>query len=199
MVSVHDPDEYLDAAKDPADRRQRIEDIVGAYRGLMELRDSGLVAGVGVGAKNWRVIAELDAYCEFDWVMFANSFTILEHPPELTRLIDSLAARNIAVINSALFHGGFLLGGDMYNYRRLDPKSIDDAKLLHDRQELTQVCEQLGYSVFDIGVAFGRSHPGVSAVALSSSHARRVAEHVQAVERRDPRCRVECAPPTRNS
>ena len=42
---------------------------------------------------------------------------------------------------------------------------------------------QIKCSVFDVGVAFGKSHPGISAVALSSSQSARVAEHVTAVDR----------------
>lgn len=107
LVSVHDPDEYLDAASDAEDRKKRLDDIIGAYRALTELRDGGKAAGVGVGAKTWRVIQELDGHCAFDWVMFANSFTIMNHPPDLVAFIDSLASRNVAVINSAVTHGGF--------------------------------------------------------------------------------------------
>ncbi|MEZ6135244.1 MAG: aldo/keto reductase [Pirellulaceae bacterium] len=186
LVSVHDPDEYLDAASDATDRQQRLGDIIAAYRALVELRDAGQVAGVGVGAKNWRVIAELDKHCDLDWVMFANSLTILEHPPELVQLIDALHARDIAVVNSALFHGGFLLGGEFYNYRKVDPTLADDAKRLQTRQRLMATCADVGYSMFDVGVAFGKSHPGVTSIALSSSRADRVSEHVRAAAQTIP-------------
>ncbi len=186
LVSVHDPDEYLDASSDAADRARRLQDIIEAYRALVELKQAQQVAGVGVGAKNWRVIQELDRYCQFDWVMFANSFTILEHPPELRELITSLSGRGVAVINSALFHGGFLLGGEFYNYRRVDPTQSADQQLLATRSKLASICQEFECSVFDVGVAFGRSHPGIHAVALSSSRADRVREHLAAVERQLP-------------
>ena len=51
-ASVHDPDEYLNAAKDKADLEQRRKDVLGAYKGLMELRDAGKVQSIGVGAKD---------------------------------------------------------------------------------------------------------------------------------------------------
>lgn len=180
IVSVHDPDEYLAAASDPDDRRRRLEDIVGAYSGLHELKSAGIVAAVGVGAKDWRTIQELDQYCELDWVMFANSFTIMHHPPSLLEFMDSLAARSVGIINSALFHGGFLLGGDYFDYRRLDTGQARDAQLIEWRSKLQQACQELELSPFAVGVAFGRSHPGITAVALSSSRADRIAEHVSA-------------------
>lgn len=180
LVSVHDPDEYLAAASSPTDRSRRLHDIIEAYRALHELKAAGKALAVGVGAKDWRSIQELDQHCQLDWVMFANSFTIMHHPAELMQFMDSLAARGIGIINSALFHGGFLLGGEFFDYRRIDASQLRDRQRLQWRERFVETCRQLELSPFDVGVAFGRSHPGVTAIALSSSRADRVAEHVHA-------------------
>ena len=39
------------AAKDAAELEKRRADVLGAYKALSELRDSGKVASIGVGAK----------------------------------------------------------------------------------------------------------------------------------------------------
>ena len=44
MVSVHDPDEYLDRAETEDERKQNFEDILDAYRALQELKDQYLQA-----------------------------------------------------------------------------------------------------------------------------------------------------------
>lgn len=183
LVSVHDPDEYLAAAKHPDDRKRRLEDIVGAYRALAELKAAGQVAGVGLGAKNWRIIAELDRLCELEWVMIANSFTIMHHPPELLEFVDSLGKRDVGIINSALFHGGFLTGGDFFDYRKLNPSDRNDAARIRWREKFQATCRELDVDPFHVGVAFGLSHPAVTAVALSSGQASRVETHVGAVEK----------------
>ena len=179
LVSVHDPDEYLAAATDADDRRRRLNDIVDAYRALTELRDDGKVSGVGVGAKDWRSIQELDGHCDFDWVMMANSFTIMNHPPELIQFVDSLASRNIALVNSALTHGGFLVGGKFLDYRAVDPKDRSDAERLKWREKFTQVCSQQGVTPYQVAVAFGASHPAVTSIALSTSRVDRVESMVK--------------------
>lgn len=186
LVSVHDPDEYLAAAKTTDERQTRLDDLIQAYQALRELKDRGEVAAVGVGAKDWQVIRELADYCEFDWVMFANSLTVMRHPPELLAFIDSLAARQTAVINSALFQGGFLIGGDFFDYRRVDPGNLDDRQRIHWRERFWAVCREFDVSPFQAGVAFGRLHPGVTAVALSSSRPERIADHIQSVGRKVP-------------
>ncbi len=187
LLSVHDPDEYLAAAKDEQNREKRFDDILGAYRALEELRSSGDAQGIGVGSKTWTTIQEIDRHCKLDWVMFANSFTIMHHPPELVDFMSSLAERGIGVINSALFHGGFLVGGNFYNYRRVDPNRDDDHQRLKWRNEFWEVCHQHGETPFDVAVAFGRSHPAVTSIALSSSRPDRIESHVSSVDRTIPK------------
>ncbi len=83
LVSVHDPDEFLASPGDEDDRKRRFDQVLEAYRALHELKARGHVKAVGVGSKDWRIIKELDATVELDWVMFANSFTLFSHPQEL--------------------------------------------------------------------------------------------------------------------
>ncbi|RMF44035.1 MAG: aldo/keto reductase [Planctomycetota bacterium] len=184
LVSVHDPDDYLDQATDAEDRERRLRDIVEAYRGLEELRDRGAARAVGVGAKNWKVIEELSHLCRFDWVMFANSFTIMHHPPELARFMQQLSDQGVGILNSALFHGGFLLGGDLFDYRKIDPTDPRDVERLAWRERFWECCRQVGKSPFEIGVAFGLAHPAVTAVALSSSRPDRIPQQIAAVEQK---------------
>ncbi len=186
LVSVHDPDEYLAAAADPDERERRHSDVVGAYRALVELRDQGWARGVGMGAKDWRVIRELDRHCDLNWVMLANSFTVMHHPPELIAFVDSLAQRGIAVINSALTHGGFLTGGRFLDYHEIDPAREADAHALRWRERYQHVCESLGVSPYDVAIAFGASHPAVTTVALSTSRPARVESMVRSVSQRMP-------------
>jgi D-threo-aldose 1-dehydrogenase len=186
LLSVHDPDEYLAAATSLHDRERRLDQIRDAYRALIELRDRGEAMAIGVGAKDWKVIRELDANCSLDWVMMANSFTIMNHPPELIAYIDSLASRNITVINSALMHGGFLTGGEYCDYRKLEPSNPVDAEKLRWRTLFHETCQKLHVDPFDVAVAFGRSHLGIRSVALSTSRADRVASLVASVQAEFP-------------
>jgi D-threo-aldose 1-dehydrogenase len=181
LASVHDPDEYLAAASSPDDRRRRFDDILGAYRALAELKQRGEVLGVGVGAKDWRSIQEIDAAVPLDWVMLANSFTIMRHPPELVEFMQSLAARNIPIINSAVFHAGFLVGGKFFDYRVVNRASESDRPLFAWRKSFVALCQAHGISPMHACVQFGLRGPGVVAVALNTSHPDRVGENVSAV------------------
>lgn len=182
LVSVHDPDEYLAAAVDRSDRDSRVRDLVEAYEALNELKSAGVVAAIGIGSKTWQTIEELMGHCDFDWVMLANSFTLLSHPVELLDFLARLNKQRIGVVNSALFHGGFLLGGPFFDYRSIKESDASDLRRLDYRKRLFELCRVHCVSPFEAGLQFGKAHPAVDAVALSTSKAARVREQVTALE-----------------
>jgi D-threo-aldose 1-dehydrogenase len=180
LVSVHDPDEFLAAAKNPGDRRSRFENILGAYRALFELKKKGAVKAVGIGSKDWRVIREISERVDLDWVMFACSLTVWSHPPELLDFIAQLHSRGVGMINSAVFHAGFLTGGAWFDYRKPDP--VKDAKLFSWREKFLAVCKKFNAKPADVCVQFGLAVPGVVAIALNTGKPERIAENVASVQ-----------------
>ncbi len=172
LASVHDPDEYLAAADSPADRRRRFDDILGAYRALFELKAEGAVRGVGVGAKDWRVIREIVERVDLDWVMFACSLTVYTHPKELLDFIAQLRSRNVGMVNSAVFNAGFLTGGEWFDYRRPDP--VADAALFAWRDKFFAICRRFEVKPADVCVQFGLAVPGIAAVALNTEKPERI-------------------------
>jgi D-threo-aldose 1-dehydrogenase len=179
VVSVHDPDEYLFAAKDSTDRTNRLKDILGAYQALFELKAKGEVKAVGIGSKDWHIIRELYSYVTFDWVMFANKLTIYHHPPEIIEFIEKLYRDGVGIINSAIFNAGFLTGGDFFDYRKIDPFSPDDQMLLKWRSRFFAVCEKFLVSPGDACLKFALAMPQISAVALNPSKPSRVYRNLE--------------------
>ena len=173
LLSVHDPDEYLAAAVSPADAEKRYRDILDAYRALFELKAEGKASGIGVGSKSWGVIKRLfDDGIALDWVMFANSFTIMRHPPALRQFMGELHRAGVAIVNSAVFHGGFLTGGEFFDYRKVTREN--DPDLFEWRDRFESLCRRYHVSPALAAADYGISGPGVVALALSSSQPDRV-------------------------
>jgi len=174
LVSVHDPDEFLNSAAGPAQRQRALQDVEGAYRALHELKHKGQVGPIGLGAKDWTVVRELADLVSLDWVMLACSLTVFHHPPEVIELVDSLSRRGIGIINSAVFHAGFLTGGKFFDYRELHQDDPADQPLYAWRDKFHALCRQFDILPAAACVSFAMSPPGVAAIALNTSRPEQV-------------------------
>ncbi|HEX6961045.1 MAG TPA: aldo/keto reductase, partial [Lacipirellula sp.] len=180
LASVHDPDEYLAAASGGASRAERWRDVVDAYRALHELKSRGEVKAIGVGAKDWKVIAAVVDAVQVDWVMLAGSLTIQRHAAEVIEFVRGLGACGIGIINSAVFQAGFLVGGRYLDYRVPDPSA--DAAAFEWREAFFKLCNRHEVSPAVACVEFALSPPGVAAVALNSNSAQQVVENGAAID-----------------
>lgn len=178
LLAVHDPDEYMQAASSESNRKRRWENLMGAFEALTEMKRKGFIKGVGVGAKDYRIIKEIDAVVNLDWAMFACSYTILFHPPEVVALMESMAKRGIGIINSAIFHGGFLTGGDYFDYKRLSRDNPKDAALYAWRDRFFDLCSRYVISPAAAATQYAYQGPGVVAIALNSSKPEKVQQNM---------------------
>jgi D-threo-aldose 1-dehydrogenase len=182
LVSVHDPDEYLAHARNDKDFRNLSGNIMEAYKALSELKQKGEVKAVGVGAKDWRTIQLIAGEVDLDWVMFANSMTIYRHPKELLDFMDKLHSRGVAMINSAVFHAGFLTGGDFFDYVPVKPDSAENRAKFRWREDFFAICKKHDVNPVDACVRFAMTPPGVISISLNTSKPSHVRNNVKSVE-----------------
>jgi len=185
LLSVHDPDEYINKGIDPEERDKLFNDILEAYRALTDLKNQGKIKAIGIGSKDWKVIRKVAEYIELDWVMFANSLTIMNHPPELLSFIDKLSKKKVTVVNSAVFQGGFLTGSNYYDYKLITPES--DMPKFQWRETFYSLCRKYNIPPFVACVNFGMTPPGVAAVSLNTSDPGRVKDNVESVLAKVPK------------
>lgn len=181
LGSVHDPDEYLNAAKSPAERKQREADVLGAYKALMELRAAGKIASIGVGAKDITAIDWIvDAGIKLDWAMFACSITPYSHGDVAKKLLKKLGAQGVDVINSAVFNGGFLTGGSFFDYREVTAQS--DPELFAWRDKFNKICADFNVKPAAVCVQFSFLFPEIKSIALATSKPSRVNDNIALAE-----------------
>lgn len=170
VAYLHDPDVYdLDAG------------IEQGLPALVDLRDQGVVAEVGIGVND--VAAALRAVNEsdIDVVMIAGRYTLLEQPAA-AELLPRCLERGVRVVTAAVFNSGLLAtptrsADAHYNYGAV-PESIA-ARV--DR--LADVCAVHGVTLPQAAIQFPLRHPAVSTVVVGTSRAaavRQNAEHLRA-------------------
>jgi D-threo-aldose 1-dehydrogenase len=182
MVSVHDPDEYISTAGNAQHSEQLYKDILEGYRALYDLKRQGKVQSIGVGAKDWKIIERITKDVELDWIMIANSMTIKSHPKELVRFIAEASRKGIYVINSAVFHSGFLVGSNYFDYRLVEKGSLQSDALFKWREDFFAVCSEFEISPAQACVQFALNVPGVKSIALNTTDASRVQSNLAMVE-----------------
>ncbi|UZD22850.1 aldo/keto reductase [Algoriphagus halophytocola] len=174
LVSIHDPDEYLELAATPEDYEKRFEDILEGYAALDELKQAGKVKAIGVGSKDWKVIQKIYQHFPLDWVMIANSMTIYDHPVELFEFMKTLEKEGVGVINSAVFHSGFLVGGDYFDYQKINSVDPTFTKRFLWRGRFFALCEVHAIDPAHACIQFALQLPGVHALALNSTSMHRI-------------------------
>ena len=187
LLSVHDPDEYLAMADTGGVSRQKLySDIIEAYNALSEVKKSDSSTAIGIGAKNWKIIREISMDTDLDWVMFANSFTLYSHPPELIDFMEELHRKGVTIINSAVFNAGFLIGGRYFNYVPADEANTEHKGLFRWRDSFFKACEEFSVRPSHACIRFGLSHPCIASVALNTSNPDHVKRNVEEVENNVP-------------
>lgn len=186
MVSVHDADEYLASVKGYPQKEKLYEDVLDAYEALHDLKKEGKVQSVGVGAKDWRVVKRIAGDVDLDWIMIANSMTIKRHPKELLDFIEDMNSKDISVINSAVFHSGFLVGSDYFDYQLVKPGVAENDALLKWREDFFSTCRQFNVKPAEACVQFAYNVPGVKSIALNTTHAHRVQLNLEMIDAHIP-------------
>ena len=82
----------------------------GCYRALIELREQGLVKAIGVGVNNWEVMLDFMKAGDFDTLLVAGRYTLLEQDA-LNELLPLCERRGTAIVIGGGFNGGILATG----------------------------------------------------------------------------------------
>jgi D-threo-aldose 1-dehydrogenase len=180
LAALDGADDYLAAAPSPAERDRRLKDILEACRALGELKAAAQLAGVGIAANDWRVAREIDAAAPLDWLVLSGGLTLLDHPPELLAFLTGLAARQIPIVVAGVFHCDFLVGGNTFDGRPLNPENSPDRSILAWRKSFVALCHGHGIGPAHAAIQFALRAPGVAAVAINTTRPGRIAENVAA-------------------
>jgi D-threo-aldose 1-dehydrogenase len=186
MVSVHDPDEYLATAKNARHAEQLYDDILQAYKALYDLKRQGKVQAIGVGAKDWKIIERIAKDVQLNWIMIANSMTIKRHPKKLLDFIKGAESTGVYVINSAVFHSGFLVGSNYFDYRLIEKGNVEGDALFQWREDFFKICNEFSVSPAQACVQFALNIPGVKSIALNTTDAGRVQSNLAMVHANIP-------------
>jgi D-threo-aldose 1-dehydrogenase len=175
VLLIHDVDVYTHGSREACDRRFD-EAMAGAYRALIELRQSGDVSAIGVGVNESDMCARFARAGDFDCMLLAGRYTLLEQGA-LDEFLPLCAAKNIGVLAGGTFNSGILASGprpgSKYNYS-------DAPTAVRERvSRLGEVCRAHGVPLAAAAIQFPLGHPQVSSVVIGAVSAPEIQENFE--------------------
>lgn len=149
IVLIHDPEDYL------------TETVDAAYPALAELRSKGVVGAIGAGMNFAEPLAWLVAQTDFDCVLIAGRYTLLDDSAATT-LFPLCAGRGVTILVGGVFNSGILAGGDRYEYA---PAPAD---VVGRVAGLREVCAKYEVPLPAAALRYALRHPAVAAAVVGA-------------------------------
>jgi D-threo-aldose 1-dehydrogenase len=101
--------------------------------------------------------------------------------------MDKMHKKNIAIINSAVFHAGFLTDGEFFDYRLIKPDSPDNIAIFSWREKFFSICKKFNIPPAVACIHFAMTSPGVVAISLNTSNPDHVKKNIDSVLSKIPK------------
>ncbi len=157
ILYIHDCDVFTHG---PEQQKIYYADAIdGCWRALVKLREQGLVKAIGVGVNNWEIMLDFLKARDFDCLLMAGRYTLLEQDP-LDELLPLCEERGVAVVIGGGFNGGILATGAVpgakYNYVPAPPPIMEKVK------KIEAVCAEFKVPLAAAALQFLLAHPAVA-------------------------------------
>ena len=175
VLLIHDVDVHTHGTREACDRYFDLA-MEGAYRALIELRQSGDVSAIGVGVNESDMCARFARAGDFDCMLLAGRYTLLEQGA-LDEFLPLCDAKNIGVLAGGTFNSGILASGPRpgakYNYANA-PESVR-ARVAR----LGEVCRAHGVPLAAAAIQFPLGHPQVSSIVIGAVSAQEIRQNFE--------------------
>lgn len=151
IVHIHDPDNHYQQA------------INEAFPALADLRSQGVIKAVSVGMNQWQMLLEFAQNADFDCLMIAGRYTLLEQGA--LPLLDYCHAQNIAIIAASIYNSGILATGVDVSRPTYNHGMASDEISARVRQ-LEAVCADFNLPLHTVATQFPLAHPAVKSLVV---------------------------------
>lgn len=175
IVLIHDVDVWTHG--DMFEQRFG-EAMDGAYRALDALRTEGVISAVGVGVNEADVCARFARAGDFDTMLLAGRYTLLEQPA-IAEFMPLAVEKSISLILGGVLNSGILatgaIEGALYNYK---PAPAD---ILQRTRRIEDICRAHDCSLLQAALQFPLAHPAVASLVLGAVNPAEIEKNVNAL------------------
>jgi D-threo-aldose 1-dehydrogenase len=149
---IHDPDDFHEQA------------LTEVYPVLADLRAQGSVGAIGVGMNFAGPLARFAAEADFDCVLLAGRYTLLEQD-SMDELLPLIEEKGMSVIAGGVYNSGLLIDpvpGAMYNYAPAPEAVLAKAAAIRD------VCAGFDVPIRAAALQFALAHPAITTAVVGA-------------------------------
>ena len=172
ILYVHD----IGRATHGADHDRHWRDLFGdrgGYAALDELRRTRAVRAIGLGVNEWEVCVEAMREGQFDLLMLAGRYTLLDQS-SLDTFMPACAAHGARVVIAGVYNSGILAtgsaGAPLYDYVPASPEIVARVRGIESH------CRDGGISLAAAALQFVYAHPLTVSVVPGIASAHRIAQ-----------------------
>ncbi|HEX4892665.1 MAG TPA: aldo/keto reductase [Hyphomicrobiaceae bacterium] len=177
IALIHDVDAFThgsDAAAEPHFKAA----MDGAYKALDELRRSGDLKAIGAGINDTRWCRRFVEAGDFDCIMMAGQYTLLQHTRETLDFIELCRKRGVGLLLAAVFNSGLLVMGSKssatFNY---NPPPADVMERLRG---IEKIAAAHSVPLNAAAIQFALAEPVVKAAVLGATGPAEVESNLKA-------------------
>lgn len=161
LAYIHDPDAFIRVA------------LTESHSALEELRDEGVIGGIGVGITHADTLAKFIDLVDLDAVLLAGRLSLIDGEAA-DRVLPLAAERGVAVVIASALHAGLVDGRDSgtFHYLPTPPEIVQRVA------RIRVLCDRYGVPIGAAALQFVLALPEVSMVLTGTADAAQWAENL---------------------
>ena len=148
----------------------------GAYKAIQKLKEEKVIKAIGVGLNDADICAKFANEGDFDCMVLAGKYSLLEHESALNDFFPIVNKNNIGIILAGVFNSGILAKGIgdnvTYNYDKI-PNHIRDKYII-----VSEVCDRYNVPVPAAALQFSYANKLISSMILGMDRVEQIQQNI---------------------
>ena len=148
----------------------------GAYKAIQKLKEEKVIKVIGVGLNDADICAKFANEGDFDCMVLAGKYSLLEHESALNDFFPIVNKNNIGIILAGVFNSGILAKGIgdnvTYNYDKI-PNHIRDKYII-----VSEVCDRYNVPVPAAALQFSYANKLISSMILGMDRIEQIQQNI---------------------
>ena len=148
----------------------------GAYKAIQKLKEEKVIKAIGVGLNDADICAKFANEGDFDCMVLAGRYSLLEHESALNDFFPIVDKQNIGIILAGVFNSGILAKGIgdnvTYNYDKIPNHIREKYKIV------SEVCDRYNVPVPAAALQFSYANRLISSMILGMDRLEQIKQNI---------------------